>query len=198
MKRRDLLCTIGAATALALLPRDAIAAWARVASGVAPIGGLSDAHLALIGAVADTLLPRTDSPGAVDVGVPAFVNVLVSESYPPDDRKAFVAGLPVVEAQLRGRGGRPFVALSADERGDRIADIEDRGLVRRALSRLLRDGEPGRTYWKLKQLIIHGYFTSKPVGERVYQLDVVTGGFEGSVPFSPATGAAGGEGHAHA
>lgn len=198
MERRDLLRTLGAATALALLPRDAIAAWTRVASGVTPVDGLSEADLALIGAIADTLLPRTDSPGAVDVGVPAFVNSLVSESYPPGDREAFVAGLPFIEAHLRGRGGRPFVTLSADERGDRIADIEDRGFIRRALSKMLRDGEPGRTYWKLKRLVIYGYFTSKPVMESVYRLDPWTGSFKGSVPFSPATGTAGGEGHAHA
>lgn len=185
MERRDLLRTLGAATVLAALPDETIAAWARVARGVAPADGLDEARLALVGAVADTLLPRTDSPGAVDVGVPAFVNAVVGESYLPGQRAAFIEGLAFVDAALRGKGDRAFAELPVDERARRIADIEDPGLLDRLVSRLLRDGEPGRTYWKLKELIVHGYFTSEPVLERLYQLDVVTGGFEGSVPFSP-------------
>ncbi len=39
MQRRDLLRAFGAATALAIIPRDAMAAWARVASGIRPARG---------------------------------------------------------------------------------------------------------------------------------------------------------------
>ena len=82
MERRDLLKAFGAATALALLPHEALAAWTRVDSGQPPSSGLSDAQLALVGAIADTILPRTDTPSATDVGVPAFVDVIVSENSP--------------------------------------------------------------------------------------------------------------------
>src|SRR5437867_4429363 len=69
MQRRDFLKAFGASTALALLPHESAAAWARVAAGWRPPGGLTDAQLALIAAVADTIIPRTDSPSASDVGV---------------------------------------------------------------------------------------------------------------------------------
>src|SRR6185436_14715075 len=75
MERRDLLKTLGAAGALALLPHEAMAAWTRVAAGFKPVGGLTEAQLALINAIADTLIPRTDTPGAVDVNVAAFIDV---------------------------------------------------------------------------------------------------------------------------
>jgi hypothetical protein len=81
MERRDLLRAFGAATALALLPHDAVAAWARVATGLRPTDGLTEAQLALIGAIGDVIIPRTDTPSASDVGVPAFVDVVVSENY---------------------------------------------------------------------------------------------------------------------
>src|ERR1043166_9453834 len=131
MDRRSLLKSLSAAGALALLPHEAFAAWERVAAGLTPADGLTDAQLARVAAIADVILPRTDSPSATDVGVPAFVNVIVSENYSDADRAAFVANID-----------------SLDPAGlDAIESWGDRRV------------EPARTYWRLKGLVIHGYFT---------------------------------------
>ncbi len=175
MQRRDLLRAFGAATALALVPHDAVAAWARVAAGIRPAAGLSDAQLTLVGAVADTILPRSDSPSATDVGVPAFVNVIVGENYTDADRAAFVAGLDAFEARAQSTGGGSFAVLSAEARAQVVDAIE------RAQSR--RD-EPMRTYWRLKGLVIHGYFTSEQVSKNVLHVEVMPGRFEGSAPLA--------------
>src|SRR4051812_8803026 len=116
MNRRDLLRSFGAATALALLPHESATAWTRVASGLRPVDGLSDPQLALVGAIADTILPRTDTPGATDVGVPAFVDVIVSENYNDADRAAFLSGLDAMAAGLRVSGGA-FADVAPGERG---------------------------------------------------------------------------------
>jgi gluconate 2-dehydrogenase gamma chain len=187
MERRDLLKTVGAFTTAALVPHDAIARCARVASGLSAGPVLNDAQLSLIGAIADTLIPRTATPGALDVGVPAFVNTLVTESYPIEARRTFTAGLGLVEAYLRDGRGRSFLDLDAPSRGARIADIEDHGFVYRAASKLLRHGEPQRTYWQLKELIVHGYFTSEIVAKDILREKVMPGAFDGAAPFSPKT-----------
>ena len=193
MQRRDLLRAFGAATALAFIPHDAIAAWARVASGVRPATGLSDAHLALVGAVADTILPRSDSPSATDVGVPAFIDVIVSENYTDDERTAFLAGLDVLNSwtppspalqAADSTGARttrsvPFAGVPADQRGQILEAIE-RAPNRRA--------EPMRTYWRLKGLVIHGYFTSERVSKDVLHVEVMPGRFEGSAPLGTRAG----------
>jgi hypothetical protein len=187
MQRRDLLKTFGAAAAVALIPRDAMAAWARVASGIRPAAGLSDAQLALVGAIADTILPRTDSPSATDVRVPAFVDVIVSEHYTDTERTAFLAGLDTLNTWTpaapessdttarAARGARAFTDLSNDERGAVLNAIE------RAPS---RREEPMRTYWRLKGLVIHGYFTSERVSKDVLHVEVMPGRFEGSAPLA--------------
>ena len=94
MEQRDLLRALGAAGALALLPNETMAAWVRVASGARPAEGLTEAQLALVGAIADTILPRTDTPSATDVGVPAFVDVVVSENYTDADGHCVVGLMP--------------------------------------------------------------------------------------------------------
>lgn len=182
MKRRDLLKAVGAATALAILPRDARAAWERVASGVRPAAGLSDAQLALVGALADTLLPRTDSPSATDVAVPAFVDVVVSENYSDAERAAFLAGLDAIDARAHAAGATGLAGLSPDARGSFVESIEQESD---------RRTEPARTYWRLKGLVIHGYFTSERVMKDVLHVEVMPGHFDGAAPMPAAHARAG-------
>lgn len=186
MERRDLLRAFGAATALALLPHDAVAVWARVATGLRPSDGLSDAQLALVGAIADTIIPRTDTPGATDVGVPAFVNVVVAENYADAERIAFLAGLDAIEAQAKNSGAA-FADLAPAARASVIEALE---------SANDRRAEPNRTYWRLKGLIVHGYFTSEPVMKNVLKVEVMPGKFEGAAPMPQKTARVEG-GHAH-
>ena len=155
MDRRSLLKSLAAAGAVALLPgADAFAAWTRVASGMRAANGLTNAQLAHIGAIADVILPRSDTPSATDVGVPAFIDVVVSENYTDADRAAFVANLDAIDPS----------ALDTIEAADRRA-------------------EPQRTYWRLKGLVIHGYFTSEHVMKDVLHYEVMPGRFDGSAPL---------------
>lgn len=187
MERRDLLRAFGAATALALLPHDAVAAWARVASGLRPADGLTDAQLALIGALADTIIPRTDTPGATDVAVPAFINVIVTENYTDAERAAFEAGLDAIDVQAKNSGGASFADLPPEARMSVIDAME-------AASD--RHAEPSRTYWRLKGLIVHGYFTSEPVMKRVLKVEIMPGKFDGAAPM-PQRAAHSDGGHVH-
>src|SRR6516164_7786428 len=119
MQRRELLRVLGATTAISLLkaPHEAAAAWARVVSGARLADGLSEAQLALVGGIADTILPRTDSPSATDVKVPAFVNVMVADNYSDTERTSFVAGLDAIDAHVKARGSGAFSELDAAGRG---------------------------------------------------------------------------------
>ncbi len=190
MERRDLLRTAGAAAALSFLgsPRDAAAIWARLARGEAIRDGLSDAQLALVAAIADTILPRSDTPSATDVGVPAFVNVVVSENYTDADRDAFISGLDTIEARAKSVAGDALAQLAPSARASVIDSIE---------GEQSRRVEPARTYWRLKGLIIHGYFTSEPVMKDVLKYEVMPGRFEGAAPMpTRASAPPGGHGHA--
>ena len=173
MQRRDLIRTLGAFGAISLLPGEAGAAWARVARGMRPIGGLSEAQLALVSAVADTILPRTDTPGAVDVNVAAFVDTIVTENYTEVDRTAFATNLDVIDGSSMAASGANFTGLSPEARGSAIEQIE-------AVSD--RRAEPQRTYWRLKGLIVHGYFTSERVAKDVLKVQVMPGAFNGNAP----------------
>lgn len=173
MERRDLLRALASAAALSLLPSErALAAWSRVTAGLSPTNGLSDTQMALVRAVADTILPRTDTPSATDVGVHQFVNVIVSEYAADEERTAFLAGLDAMDARARSESNAPFADLAPDARGKMIGALETGP----------RDTGPARTYWRLKGLVVHGYFTSEPVMKNVLKTVVMPGHFEGAAP----------------
>ena len=128
--------------------------------------------MALVRAVADTIIPRTDTPSATDVGVHQFVNVIVSEYAADDDRTAFLAGLDAIDARARSGSTASFGSLAPDARGKVIEALETGA----------RDAEPARSYWRLKGLVVHGYFTSEPVMKNVLKTVVMPGRFEGAAP----------------
>ena len=175
MERRDVLRALASAAALSLLPTDkALAAWTRAADVARVANGLTDAQMALVRAVADTLIPRTDTPSATDVGVHRFVNVIAAEYATDDDRAKLLSGLDAIDARAMKDSNAVFSDLSAEAKGKMIESLETGP----------RDVEPARSYWRLKGLIVHGYFTSEPVMKDVLKVQVMPGRFEGAAPVT--------------
>jgi len=176
MKRRDLLRAAGAATALSFLPRDAEAAWARIAAGYRAAEGLTAAQRSLVGGIADVIFPRTDTPSATDVGVTDWVDLIAAEYYDENVRAMLVAGLNAIDAQVRSRSGRPFAELDADAQREIVGGLDapaDRSTVE------------ARTYSRLKGLVVHGYFTSQRVEREVLRVRTVYPKFDGAADHRP-------------
>jgi hypothetical protein len=175
VNRRDLLRTTGAATALFLLPGEADQAWARLLSGYRPQNGLSSAQRSLVGAIADAIIPRTDTPGATDVGVTDWVDLIVAEYMGEGERSAFLGGLDAIDTRVQNERSVTFADLQPDTRNavmgalDRPAD---------------RETPDARAYARLKQLVVHGYFTSERVQKDVLKTEIMPGRFEGNAPFA--------------
>lgn len=194
MHRRDLVRSLGAALAIPFLPRSAEAAIAigeRLAreSGDVPLRTLNRDQHALVSAVADMIIPRTDTPGALDVRVPEFIDVILTEWANDDERSKFLAGLADIDAkagalvgQSSGEGAGPrrparFVDLSPAKR---VALLEELDTMRGDAS------GAGLAFGRLKGLTVYGYFTSKVVDEQVLKTQMFFDGYHGNVPFTPA------------
>jgi glucoside 3-dehydrogenase (cytochrome c) hitch-hiker subunit len=171
MKRRDLLRAAGAVTAFSILPKHAAAAWARVRAGYHSAAGLTPAQKGLVSAMADTILPRTDSPSASDVGVTEWVDLITAEYYAAEERSEFTSGLDAIDAQVRASHGSVFADLDPAAQQEVLASFEPPD----------DDGdEVERTYTRLKGLVVHGYFTSEPVQQDVLHTRMFFDRFQGA------------------
>lgn len=129
---------------------------------------------ALVSAIADAVMPRTDTPGALDVGVPAFVEVLTAEWMTESERTEFRGGLAAVESHALEAQGRAWPALDASRRSAEIAWLEnasDPGLPER------------RAYRRLRGYVLHGYLTSERVQKEVLRVDITPGRYFGCAPI---------------
>src|SRR5256885_5206599 len=62
------------------------------------------------------MIPRTATPGAKDVGVPAFIDAMLKEAYPREDRERYLSGLEAFDAAARTAHGEGFLRLDAPRR----------------------------------------------------------------------------------
>ena len=190
MQRRELLKAAATAAALTLLPRDARAAWGKALAGapsavpsvpslVAQPALLSASQRATLAALADAIIPRTDTPSATDVGVPAWIDVIAADYYTDADRRALTTGLDAIDAQARAIAGQPFAAVT----GDTLA------LVMTALDTPYdRNAPAARGYSRVKGLVIHGYFTSERVQRDVLKTEIMPGRFDGAADMPARNG----------
>jgi hypothetical protein len=184
MQRRELLKMAAAAAALTLLPNEARAAWAQAlpregSRAAQPVALLTAEQRATLAAVADAIIPRTDTPSATDVGVLAWIEVIMADYYTEADRRALTTGLDAIDAQARAIAGQPLSALA----GDTLT------LVMNALDTPYdRNAPAARGYSRVKGLVIHGYFTSEPVQRNVLHTEIMPGRFDGAADMPTRNG----------
>jgi hypothetical protein len=75
-------------------------------------------------AIADVIIPATDTPGARDAGVGRFVDAMFSDYYPPADRRRFLSGLTRVDVQAKRLYGRAFTELSPDQQTAMVLEMD--------------------------------------------------------------------------
>jgi gluconate 2-dehydrogenase gamma chain len=183
MERRDVIRVLGATLTLPFLPRSAEAAielGERIHRQPAevPFRTLNAEQQALVTAVAEMIIPETDTPGATSVRVPEFIDLILTEWASDAERNAFLAGLGDIDARAAALGAPRFVQLTDDRRTELLLALD--------AARADSTGA-GHAFARLKTLTIYGYFTSKPVQERVLKTRMFFTEYQGNVPFTPAT-----------
>jgi gluconate 2-dehydrogenase gamma chain len=171
--RRQALVRLAGALGLALSPA-LLDTLARAQSGPATAAvRLPADDFATLQAVTERILPRTDTPGANDVGVPAFLDLLIADYLSPAERTVILNGLKRLDDDAQRAHRKPFRQLAATEQ-DQLLQATARAAA----------GTEGSFFHLVKDLTILGYFTSEEVGKNVTRWDPVPGRFDACIPVS--------------
>ncbi len=143
----------------------------------------------LIETLAEIIIPKTETPGAKEAGVPQFIDTLIANVYTKEQQNKFMADLIAFDDDVKSTLGKSFVACSAEEQVQHFEKHHTK-----AFSDATGGGPTG--WWnagsggdkpfvlKVKELTLVGYFTSEPGATQVLQYNPVPGPFKGCVPYT--------------
>ena len=123
-------------------------------------GGLpfSPQDIALLGEIAETILPETDTPGAKAAGVGPFMAMMVMDTYYPSDQEIFVTGLATLNARCEASYGQDFLTA---EPGDRLQLLTALDGEQFEYMQGKHHEAPTHFFRMMKELALLGYFTSE-------------------------------------
>jgi gluconate 2-dehydrogenase gamma chain len=132
-------------------------------------------QMEIVSAIADIIIPKTSTSGAIDAGVPAFIDVVLADVYPKDAQQRFTAGLGEFAAAAIA-SGRPFLE---QDPAARVA------FVRQSLEKALEGASDPKPFILMaRELTLLGFFTSKVgITENMEYVAVPTA-YHGCVPLS--------------
>ncbi|MDQ0010860.1 hypothetical protein J2T07_003066 [Luteibacter jiangsuensis] len=140
---------------------------------------LDPARYSLVGAVSDIVIPRTDTPGAVDVGVPLFIDQMFVAVYTKADRTRYLTAMAAFEKAA----GKPFLQLDDAQRKALVTRLHTEALA------VPRGGKlaPAADFVLMsKKLAMLGFFLSQPGCTQVLQYAPVPGAWKGDIPLAEA------------
>lgn len=185
MDRRELLKMIVAATGAAMVGLPALVHGKAPAAGA--MAAFSDADIGTLDEIAETILPRTRTPGAKDAGAGAFMATFVSDCYTARQQAVFRAGL----ADIDKRAGSRFLSLTPEARTALLRTLDAEAKARNADVTETGTPEEGEAmphyFTMIKQLAIFGFFTSKVGATGVLQYVAVPGRYDGDLAYVPGT-----------
>jgi hypothetical protein len=140
-------------------------------------------------AVVNTMLPKTDTPGALEVGVPEFIDLVLDKYTEEEDRQKLVSGFQSWLSSIQDAKSMPYHSLSAEDQLQ-LLNVLDKESIATAESLEDQDLdkdelEEKQPWWlDLKSLAINSYFASEKVGTEVLAYDPVPGPYQGCIPLS--------------
>ncbi len=125
----------------------------------------------------EMILPATDTPGAKAARVNAFIDLILTDWAPDEDREHFLAGLADVDARSRDAHGVAFLEAAPEAQLAMMRAMEEEALA----------APPNEAlppfFAMLKQLTLLGYYTSEIGATEELQWLAAPGRYDGCLPL---------------
>ena len=183
MQRRAALRTLAALAGVpALAGRSAGDLLAEAATRGGGLSALTPAEDATVVALAERIIPTTDTPGATAARVNQFIDVLLADWFTDEERNDFLAGLADVEARARRAFGKAFADGTPVEQDGVVAILDDE-------AHNVGGAEPsaaGRFFARFKALTLYGYYNSEVGMTQELHYEIIPNHYAPCAPLGPA------------
>lgn len=154
---------------------------------------LSKEDAITVSEIANIILPKTDLPGAIEMAVPQFIDLLMKDVFEDEQNKKFLAGMEIFNKQFEQQSGSKFNEEGQEnqksfvEKLYNLPDSEAQDVLSLVKKKSAPSGQEDKYLMysflvNLRDLTIKSYFTSEKIGEEVLSYDPIPGRQEGCVP----------------
>jgi len=147
---------------------------------------LDENQASFISSFVDTILPKTETPGALDVKTDIFLDLVYAKTYGPEAQEKVKGDIDQFNADCKTKFGKVFAELSAEDKAACLKDQEantatfNRGVWGTAVG----EQKPVGFYRQLKSQALWAYFSSEEIGKNVLNYDPIPGEYLGCIPVS--------------
>jgi hypothetical protein len=195
MERREALRLLAVGTTLQLAPRNLMAMLREARRLIGTPAGprtLNTQQYATVQAMAELVLPRTETPGATDAGASEFIDLMLTEWYDDRDRTRFLNGLADVDVRTTALFGKNFVGASPAQQAEILITLGEKMAENAGHTRDPRTDSESHTdvnfYSMMRQLTLTAYYTSEMGATQELHFEIIPDSHEGCAPLSSAKG----------
>ena len=137
----------------------------------------------IITTLVDTILPKTDTPGALDVKVDMFLDKVFARLYDQNSQSKLRKELKDFDQRSITMAGDSFFNLSDDKRSDFLNSEEKSNAKYNpgVWGTTVGEQEPIGFYRSIKSMALWAYFSSEEIGKNVLNYDPIPGSFQGCI-----------------
>ena len=143
--------------------------------------------------IANIILPKTDLPGAIEMSVPQFIDLLMKDVFSDEQNEKFLSGLRVFNKQFEKELDSKFNEEGQEDQQSfveklyNLPDSDAQDVLRLVKKKEAPSGQEEKYLMysflvTVRDLTIKSYFTSEKIGEEVLSYDPVPGRQQGCVP----------------
>ena len=181
MNRRELLKMVAAATGGVVIGGEFFLAGCKNPdAGVGESATFGESDIAFLDEVAETIFPKTSTPGAKDARVGQYMSVMVTDCYEAKDQLAFRDGMKKINEACDKMHKHGFMKASPEQRKELLVSLDKE---RAEYQKTKKKEDPNHYFQAFKQLTIMGYFTSKEGREGATNYQPVPGKYQGDIPY---------------
>lgn len=131
----------------------------------------------LLAELTETIIPKTDFPGAKDLQAREFVLVMVDDCASPEDQQKFMSGMKLFDENCKKQLGSVFIDCTPEQRTSYLRTIEAEEGVPEDVSKFYR---------AVKRYTIQSFTTSEQYLTQIRNYSLVPPPFEACVPVQNA------------
>jgi hypothetical protein len=131
----------------------------------------------MLAELAETILPKTDTPGAKDLSAHLFVLKMVDDCYTKTDQEKYMQGMKEFESFVFKKTGKSFTEISPEEKLAIVAEVNQQKAEGRGMTFF---------YQTTKKLTIQAYTTCEYYLTKIRGYKMIPGKFQGCIPLKTA------------